>query len=80
MTGRALAISISTARRRKAVPPEVCLRSRFNHTNRLSHFRHCPTLSANPSQPVSILVAQPRPNSSKPDSKRSSISDTAPFK
>ena len=80
MTSRALAIFIPTVRRRTAALPEVCLRSPFTDANRLSHFRHRPTLSANPSQPVSIPDVRPHPKSSKPHSKRSSISDTAPFK
>jgi hypothetical protein len=46
MTGRVLAISIPTARRPTAVLPEVCLRSPFPDTNRLSHFRHRPNLSS----------------------------------
>jgi hypothetical protein len=80
MTGRALAISIPTARRRRAVPPEVYLRSPFTHTNRLSQFRPRPILSPNPSQTVSIPAVRPCPKSSNQYSKHSSISDTAPFK
>jgi hypothetical protein len=80
MTGRVLAISILTARRRRAVPPEVSLRSPFTDTNRPSHFRDRPILSPNPSQTVSIPAGPPRPKSSNPHSKHSSISDTAPFK
>jgi hypothetical protein len=80
MTGPALAISTPTDRRRTAVLPEVCLRSPFTDTNCLSHFRHRPMLSPNPSQTVSIPALRPRPKSSKPHSKHSSISDTAPFK
>jgi hypothetical protein len=80
MTGRALAISIPTARCCTAVPPELCLRSLFTNTNPLSHFRHHPILSPNPSHAVSIPAAQSRPKSLKPHSKRSGISDTAPFK
>ena len=80
MTGRALAISISTAGRRTAVPSEVCLGSPFTDINRLCHFRHRPILSPIPRQTVSIPAVWPRPKSSTPHSKRSSISDTAPFK
>jgi hypothetical protein len=80
MTGRALAISIPTARCHTAVPPEVCLKSLFTDTNPLSHFRHRPIFSPNPSQTVSIPGARSRSKSLKPHSKRSSISDTAPFK
>ena len=80
MTGTSLAISISAARRRTAVPPEVCLSFPFTDTNPRSHFRNRPILFLNPSQTLSILAAQPRPKSSKPHSKRSSISHTAPFK
>jgi hypothetical protein len=80
MTSRALAIFIPTVRRRTAALPEVCLRSPFTDTNRLSHFRHRPILSPNPSQTVSIPAVRPRPKPSNPHSKHSSISDTAPFK
>jgi hypothetical protein len=80
MTGRALAISIPSARRRTAAPPEVCLRSPFTDTNRLSHFRHRRSLYPNPSQTLSILAIRSHPKSSNPHSKHSSISDTAPFK
>jgi hypothetical protein len=80
MTRRALAISTPTARRRTAVPPEVCLRSPFTDTNCLSHFRHRPILSPNPSQTVPIPALRPHPKSSNPHSKHSSTSDTAPFK
>jgi hypothetical protein len=80
MTGSALAISNPTVRRRRAVPPEVCLRSPFTDTNRLSHFRHRSILSPNPSQTLSIPAVQPRPKSSNPHSKHNSIPNTAPFK
>ena len=80
MTGRALAISIPTAHRRRATPPGVCLRSPLTDTNLLSRFRHRPVLSPNPSQTISIPAVRPRPKPSNPHSKRSSISDTAPFK
>jgi hypothetical protein len=80
MTGRALAISIPTARCCTAVPPELCLRSLFTNTNPLSDFRHHPILSPNPSQAVSIPAVQSRPKCLKPHSKHSGISDTAPFK
>ena len=80
MTGCALAISIPTAGRRRTVPPEVCLRSPLTNTHRLCHFRHRPILPPNPSQTVSIPAVRPRPKSSNPHSKHSSISDTAPFK
>jgi hypothetical protein len=80
MTGCALAISIPTARRPRAVPPEVCLRSPFTHTYRLSHFRHRPLLSPNPSPTVSRRAVRPHPKSSNSHSKHSGIPDTAPFK
>jgi hypothetical protein len=80
MTGSALAISIPTARRRRAVPPELYLSSPFTNTNRLSHFCHRPILSPNPSQTISIPAVRPRPKSSNPHSKHSSIPDTASFK
>jgi len=80
MTGPALPISIPIAHARRAVSPEVCLRSPFTDTNRLSHFRQRPILSPNPSQTVSIPAVRPRPKSSNPHSKHSSISNTAPFK
>jgi hypothetical protein len=80
MTSRALAIFISTARRRIAVLPEVCPRSPFTHTNRLALYRHRPFLPPNPSQTLSILTLCSRLKSSNPHSKHSSISDTAPFK
>ena len=81
MNGSALAISIPTAgRRRTVLLPEVCLRSPFTNINRLSHFRHRLILSPNPSQILSIPAVGPRPKSSNPHSKHSSISDTAPFK
>jgi len=80
MTECALAISIPTARCHTALTPEVCLRSLLTDTNPLSHFRHRPTLSPNPSQTVLIPAARSRLKSSKPHSKHSGISDTAPFK
>ena len=80
MTRHVLQIYIPTARRRIAVLPEVCSRSLFTDTNRLSHFRCRPTLSPNPSQTLSISAAPSHPKSSNPHSKHSSISDTAPFK
>jgi hypothetical protein len=80
MTGCALAISIPTAGRPRTVAPEVCLRSPFTNTNRLSHFRHRPILSPNPFQTLSIPAVRLRPKPSNPHSKHSSISGTAPFK
>ena len=80
MTGRALAISVPNARPRTAVSPEVCLRPPFTTTNPLSHFRHRPALASNPSPTVPIPAVRPRPKSSKPHLKHSTISNTAPFK
>jgi hypothetical protein len=80
MTNPALAISIPIARARRAVSPEVCLTSPLADTKRLFHFCRRPILSPNPSETGSIPAVRPRQKPSKPHSKRSSISDTAPFK
>lgn len=80
MTGTTLAISIATARYPRGGLPDVCLTSSFTDTNSLSHFRHLPILSQNPSQTLSILAVRSHPKSSNPHSKRSSISGIAPFK
>ena len=80
MTARALATSMPAAHPRRAVPPEVCPRSPFPDINHLSYCRHRSILYPNPSRIVSIPAVRPRLNTPKPHSKRSSISDTAPFK
>jgi hypothetical protein len=74
MTGRALAISIPTTRRRRAVPPEVCLRSPFTDAHRLSPFRHRSILSPNPSPTVSI------PPSGSARNPQTHIQNTAAFR
>jgi hypothetical protein len=81
MTGHTPILFLAPARRLKAaLPSDVCSKSSSRDTNRLFHFRRGSILPLNLSQTPSIPAIHPRPKFSNPHSKRSSITDTAPFK